>query len=159
VTYAKDGRVGSLMRNKFLVVLAATAVLSNCREGSTAPRLGLVINTDKPSYSFATDSVAYVTLTNTSNQTIHLPMSTYVVYERLVDGAWRDAADWFIVDGVGKSIPIPSGIHYRDDLPIRFYLRGQSGTYRFRYLVYADADLSSLLHISDRVSPPFTVSD
>lgn len=80
------------MRHPWIRVLGVTLAATGCGgepAGPTGP-VDLVVATDKPAYSFATDSVARVTLTNRSDRFIYVPMSIYVVYERLRDGEWRE---------------------------------------------------------------------
>jgi hypothetical protein len=109
-------------------------------------------------YALSVDSLAYVTLTNASTAPIYLRMDSYVLYERFAEGAWRDAFAWFVVDGIGPSFPIAPGESHTDVLQLWFYLPGRPGTYRFRYLVYADREVRSLLLLEERVSPSFVVS-
>jgi hypothetical protein len=127
------------------------------RPGRATRPLDLMVATDKPEYSLTTDSVAPATLTNRSDQVVYLPMASYVVYERLRDGEWRDAFAWFVVDGVGRSFSLERGAARTDELQLRFYLPGRPGTYRFRYRAYADPAVRWLLPIEERVSRPVVV--
>jgi hypothetical protein len=153
------------MNRRLLLHTAALAVCLNAVAGCREPvapsppgHLEIAVETDKPQYSLATDSVARVKLTNRGDGAVFLPMDSYVVYERFRDGAWRDAFTWFVVDGVGRSFPLSPGASLTDDLQLRFYLPNRPGTYRFRYFVYADPEVTSLLPVKERVSPPFTLS-
>lgn len=139
-------------------VLALT--LAGCGDSSTGPqaRFDLAIGTDKPQYALATDSIATVTLENLSDRDVYLPMDSYVVYERLADGEWQDAFAWFIVDGIGRSFAVAPGEKKSDELQLWFYLPGQPGTYRFRYFVYADSAVQSLLPLEERVSGSIVIT-
>lgn len=142
------------------LLLAAIAGASACHSDPAAPpaRFDLVVETDKVEYSLAADSIARVLLTNRSDRAVYLPMDSYVVYERLRDGEWRDAFAWFVVDGVGRSFPLAPGRVRTDELPLRFYLPNRPGTYRFRYFVYGDPGVRSPLPVEERVSPPFVLT-
>ena len=118
----------------------------------------LEISMDKRAYSLASDSVASITLHNSSGAEIYLPMGEYVLYERRVDGKWAEARSWFIVDGIGRAIKVSPGATQSSHLPLRFYLRGKPGTYRIQYLAYEDNRLRHMLPLEQRVSVPFTVS-
>jgi hypothetical protein len=145
----------------YLAVLAAGITgATGCHSDPAGPppRFGLAVETDKPQYSLAADSVALVTLTNPSDGVVYLPMDVYVVCERLGNGEWRDAFAWFSVDGIGRSFPLSPGSAQTDVLQLWFYLPEHPGTYRFRYFVYADSDVRSLLPIEQRVSPPFVLT-
>ena len=135
----------------------AGALLLGCREPSgTLPSVyQLAITSDKATYSLSTDSSAYVTIANHSDRPVFLPMDSYVVYERLVAGQWRDAFAWFVVDGIGRSFPVPPGTSRTDELQLRFYLASRPGTYRFRYFAYADSAVQRLLPSEERVSHTF----
>ena len=145
---------------RLLSRVALLAPLLGCREPTAGPppNVDLSVASDQPTYTLARDSLAYVTLTNASAAPVYLPMDSYVVYERLIDGEWRNAFAWFVVDGVGRSFPVRPGESLTDVLRLWFYLRDRPGTYRFRYSVYADPDLRSLLPLDERVSPAFVIS-
>ena len=145
-----------LMRAPITLACAATLLLA-CGEptGTLASTYHVAISPDKTSYSLSTDSSAYVTITNHSDRPVFLPMDSYVVYERLVDGQWRDAYAWFVVDGIGRSFPIATGTSHTDELQLWFYLANRPGTYRFRYFAYADSAGQQLLPLKERVSPSF----
>lgn len=144
--------------------LAAALVVAvgGCGNDPAAPVIpavfDLVIETDRPQYSVADDSIAYISLTNRSNRAVHLPMDSYVVYERLRDGQWTDAYAWFVVDGIGISFPVLPGATVKNQLELWFYLRDRPGTYRLRYLVYEDPQLRVRLPLEERVSAPFIVA-
>ena len=144
-----------------LVIGSAATLLLGCGEptGGLTLRYHLSVESDKAVYSLSTDSSAYVTVENRSDRPIFLPMDSYVVYERLVDGEWRDAFAWFVVDGVGRSFRIAAGARHTDVLQLWFYLVNRPGTYRFRYLAYADSSVQRLLPLEERVSPPFEVRE
>ena len=114
------------------------ALFLGCGEptGRSASAYHLSIASDKTVYSLNTDSAAYVTIENLSDRPVFLPMDSYVVYERLVDGQWRDAYAWFVVDGIGRSFPLFSEARHTDVLQLWFYLADRPGTYRFRYFAY-----------------------
>lgn len=137
-----------------------TALSSGCGDDTTgaSPTTGVSVETDKAEYSLASDSFAVVTLTSLSNQSLHLPLSGYVAYQRLVDGEWSDAFSWFTSDGIGRSFPLLPMASRTDQLELWFYLVGQPGTYRFQYLVYASHRLNAQLPLEERVSAPFVVT-
>ena len=146
-------------RSRFAVI-SAIAVLVACGDG-VGIDLGaydLDIQPDKLVYSLASDSFAYVTLANRSERPVHLPMSIYVVYERLVGDEWRDPRSWFIVDGVGRTFPVPPEESLTDRLELWFYLADKPGTYRFQYYASADTAAPSLLPLPERVSRSFQVT-
>jgi hypothetical protein len=147
-------RLGSLL------LIAMLAGVAACSDTSTAPAssFDLVVATDKASYTLPADSVAQITISNQSDRDVYLPMDVYVVCERLSDGEWRDAFPWFSVDGIGRSFAVAPGDTVSNELQLWFYLPDQPGTYRVRYLVYADPDVQSLLPVEERVSPPFVVT-
>ena len=156
------GSVSDLMP-RFRWSLALLAAVVACDDSSLSPvadasDFDLSIETDRPQYALSADSVAYVTVTNASSASVHFPMASYVVYERFAEGAWRDPFAWFIVDGIGPSFPLPPGAAHTDQLQLWFYLPGRPGTYRFRYFVYADPEVRSLLPLEERVSAHFTVT-
>jgi len=142
----------------WIYVLAVGLAATGCGAPAGPPgSFDLIVATDKPEYSLATDSVARVTLTNRSDRVVYLPMASYLVYERLRDGDWRDAFAWFVVDGVGRSFPLDPGAAVTDELQLRFYLPDQPGTYRFQYFAYGDPAVRLLLPIEERVSQPVVV--
>lgn len=146
------------MRQLWICALAASLAITGCGGGPTGPRqFDLVVATDKPEYSLDIDSLVRVTLTNRSHRVVYLPMGSYVVYERLRAGDWRDGFAWFILDGLGPSFSLDPGDAVTDELQLGFYLRDQPGTYRFRYLAYSDPNVKSLLPIEERVSQPVIV--
>jgi len=147
------------MRQSWIRALAVGLAASGCGDDPAGP-LGpfdLIVATDKAEYSLTTDSVARVTLTNRSDRVVYLPMASYLVYERLRDGEWRDPFAWFVVDGIGRSFSLDPGAAVTDELQLQFYLPDQPGIYRFRYLAYADPVVRSLLPIEERVSQPVVV--
>jgi hypothetical protein len=146
-----------MYRVTLILGLVCSARLSGCTP-VTDPDLSpfnLAVTTDRSRYVLPADSLALVTLTNHSDQPVFLPMDSYVVYERLRDGEWRDAFAWFVVDGFGRSFPIAPGASNTDVLRLWFYLPDSPGTYRFRYYAYADSALKRLLPLDERVSAPF----
>ena len=145
------------MRTRHLPALVCAATLTlGCGEPSGIPSgYHLVISSDKTAYSISTDSSAYITMENQSDRPVFLPMDSYVVYERLVDGQWRDAFAWFVVDGNGRSFPLAAGARHTDELQLWFYLTDRPGTYRFRYFAYADSAVRQLLPLEERVSKSF----
>jgi hypothetical protein len=147
------------MRQSWICALAVGLAATGCGN-DLAGQLGpfdLIVATDKSEYSLTADSVARVTLSNRSDRLVYLPMASYLECERLRDGEWRDAFAWFVVDGIGRSFSLAPGAAVTDELQLRFYLPHQPGTYRFRYLVYADPAVRSLLPIEERVSEPVVV--
>jgi hypothetical protein len=147
------------LRISSLLLLATVAGVAACSDNSAAPpSFDLVVTTDTATYALPADSIAQVTITNQSDRDVYLPMDVYVVCERLSDGEWRDAFAWFSVDGIGRSFPLSPGQDISDQLRLWFYLPDQPGTYRVRYLVYADPDVESLLPVEERVSPPFVLT-
>jgi len=148
--------------SQFVIRVAAIAVVLisavSCRHdpASPPPPFGLVVDTDKLQYSLAVDRIARVTLTNHSIRPVYLPMDVYVVCERRRDGDWADAFAWFSVDGVAPSFAIAPSEIQTDEFQLWFYVL-TPGTYRFRYFVYADGGVTSLLPIEERVSPPFVI--
>lgn len=146
-------------RFKAALLIASVNVAAACHSSPAEPaaRIDLAVETDKAEYSLAADTRALVRLTNNSTTNVYLPMYTYVVCERLRDGEWRDAIEWFVVDGIGRAMPVEPGGGTTNELPLK-YLGATQGSYRFRYLVYADANAKSLAPIEERVSAPFVVS-
>jgi hypothetical protein len=145
-------------RLAFSAVLSATFAANGCGGGAVGPDPQLTVETDKPAYSLATDSFVHITLTNRTDSPIYVPMGSYLAYERLVAGEWRDLFQWFIVDGIGRSFTLAGGDARTDVLEVWYYLAGRPGTYRFQYWIYADPGLSRLLPLEDRVSVPFEVT-
>ena len=143
------------LRRSFLLLLA----LLGCDGSALGPfaRFDLSISTDQPHYALSTDRPAYVTITNAANDAVYFPMDSYVMFERFERGAWRDLTPWFVIDGTGPSYPLAPGASQTDGLDLR-YLAGRPGLYRFRYLVYADAQVQHLLPLMERVSAPFAVA-
>lgn len=148
------------MTRSFVALALVAIVVSACADEPSAPAiaapLGLEVTVAKTAYSFASDTAVRVTLENTSAQSIHLLMGTYVVCERLVGESWQYESEWFIVDGNGPSFPLAPGASIADEMRLA-YLTGP-GTFRFVYRAYADPSLRTVLHIDDRVSPTFTVN-
>ncbi|GAC1693353.1 MAG: hypothetical protein NVS9B3_11590 [Gemmatimonadaceae bacterium] len=134
------------------------AGLAACKHTATAPLLDLVAQTDKPLYSLATDRMARISLANRSDRSVYLPMDTYVLCERLRDGVWVDAFAWLTADGLTPTLALPPGQTLSDNLYLSAYLPNRPGTYRIRYLVYADRAVQTLVPLEKRVSPPFTVT-
>jgi hypothetical protein len=62
-----------------------------------------------------------------------------------------------VVDGIGRSFSLDPGAAVTDELQLRFYLPDQPGTYRFRYLAYADPAVRSPLPIEELISAPVVV--
>ena len=145
---------------RLLSPFALLPALLACGEPAAGPppNFDVSVASDQPTYVLARDSLAYATLTNASTAPVYLPMDSYVVYERLTDGEWRNPFAWFVVDGVGRSFPVRPSESRTDVLRLWFYLHDRPGTYRFRYFVYADPDLRSLLPLDERVSPTFVIS-
>jgi hypothetical protein len=158
-----DGRASEAhlhgMRH-LLSSLAITAAMTAGCGDSAGPELDLIlaVETDKPGYSLGADRVARVTLINRSARPIYLPMGSYLAYERLVDGEWRDTFEWFAIDGIGRSLPLDGGTARTDQLELWAYLADRPGTYRFHYRLYADPELTALIPLEERVSAPFTVT-
>ncbi len=149
------------MQRLLLPVLALLALSGGCRrDGPTdlAAGASVRVTSDRAQYSVAANDVARVTITNESDRAVYLPMAQYVLHEHLVDGAWRDESSWFTVDGIGMSIEVPPGATLTDGLSVARYLVKGPGTYRFRYLVFADAQWRSPLPVDQRVSAPFLVT-
>jgi len=147
----------SLHRLALLTAVCAMTAGCDREPAGPAPEYDLAIETDRAWYSLATDRVVRISLTNRSSRDVYLPMDSYVVYERLQWGDWREPMDWFVVDGIGRSFPVAREAVHEDDLDIQFYLRDRPGVYRFRYYVYSDASASTLLPLDERVSQPFTI--
>jgi hypothetical protein len=135
-------------------LIAVLLVLWGCGDPSS-PTRSLSIVVGKPSYSLTADKAAEVSLTNTSGVDVFFPMNTYVECERLVGEEWTFGARWFELDGVGPSIRVPAGTTVRDAMGLKYL--PDTGTYRFRYLVFADQDAREPVDLSDRVSAVFTV--
>jgi hypothetical protein len=142
----------------FGVALILTAACGGGSAISPEPEIILAVETDKPGYSLGADRVARVTLINRSERPVYLPMGSYLECERLVEGEWRDAFQWFAVDGIGRSLPLVGGAARTDELDIRDYLDNRPGTYRFQYRLYADHNLRAPVPLEERVSQPFTIS-
>jgi hypothetical protein len=142
-----------------LAFCSSVLATSACGNGAlSAPDVRLIVQTDKSAYSLASDRVAQITLTNHSGGPVYLPMGSYVGYERLVGTRWEGPFQWFAVDGIGRSILVPTGDVRTDELEMWFYLAGQPGTYRIQYWIYGDARLDWLLPLEERVSIPFVVT-
>jgi hypothetical protein len=145
-------------------ILAGLTVLSlgllgGCsRDATGRTDFQISVSTDKVAYSLASDSISVITLRNSSGAAVHLPMGMYVFYEQRANGSWGEATAWFIVDGTGPSFAVAPGATKVDRLPIRFYLGNRPGTYRIHYRVYRESRLRQELPLTQRVSPPFTVS-
>ncbi|MDQ3207706.1 MAG: hypothetical protein M3Q37_03780 [Gemmatimonadota bacterium] len=141
--------------------ILGVGALGGCGGPATepSPPVGDVrISTDRAQYSLARDSFAVVTLTNESNRPLHLPLSGYIAYQRLLDGVWSDAFSWFTSDGIGRSFPLPALSSRQDQLEIWAYLAGQPGTYRFQYSIYRTPRLGVAVSLEKRVSAPFIVT-
>ena len=147
-------RRSSLAATALWVLVSAPA----CGDHVTEPGSdNLSIETDKPEYSLGTDSTVHITVTNHLGQSVYIPMGTYVIVERLIDGEWSEGLAWFTVDGVGLSFPLEGGTSRTDWFEVMFYL-DKPGTYRFQYWIYADPKLRVLLSQEERVSAPFTIT-
>ena len=144
----------------YSILAVSLAGLASCRGDAAGPlpAFNLAVETDKPQYSLATDTIALVSLTNRSDRDVYLPMDVYVVCERLRDGSWTDSFPWFSVDGVTRSFPLRPGSTLTDKLQLWFYLPNRPGTYRVRYFVYADADVQTLVPLEERVSAAFILT-
>jgi hypothetical protein len=144
--------------SSFRFVLILTLGCGNGSAVGPEPELILAIETDKPVYSLGADRVARVTLINRSDRPVFLPMGSYLECERLVGGEWRDAFQWFAVDGSDLSLPLAGGAARTDQLDLWAYLADRPGTYRFQYRLYQDHHLRALVPLDERVSRPFTIS-
>jgi hypothetical protein len=166
------GRASNLLREKCSVVSAMLsrvigvaailfAALAGCaRESSTVPVpvLGLQITLSASARSLSQDTDIGVTLTNSSDRNIYVPITgTYVVFERREGEKWVEPRIWFVTDGIGKSRPLKPGEELSVRLPLG-YVNRRPGEYRFRFGVYQDPQLSRELLEVDRVSPSFVVT-
>ena len=139
-----------MARSSSVLAFPLLLAICACRDNALSPaHYALAVQTDKAAYSLAADSNADITITNHSDRSVFLPMDSYVVYERLVNGQWVDAYAWFVVDGVGRSFPLAPGTSLSNQLQLWFYLPGQPGTYRLRYFVYTDPEVQ--LPLEERI--------
>lgn len=145
------------MRIRMLAVGALLVASSSCGDTS-APRLGLRIGLSSQSVSLSRDTAITATLTNSARQNVYARITgTYVIFERREGTRWVEPTDWFVTDGIGLSFAIPPGEDLAATLQLGYLER--PGEYRFRFLLYADAELKRPLRESDVASPTFVVVD
>jgi hypothetical protein len=142
-----------------ITALAAAAATAGCDRDPAAPAdTTVVVRTDKPAYSLATDAAARTVLVNLGPGAVHAPMGTYVFVERRVDGRWQDRRAWFIVDGTGPSFAIQPGDSVVA-LSMQFgYVDHSPGVYRFIFDIAHDDRGRHRLPESQRASEPFLLT-
>ena len=134
----------------------STAVALSCTS-PTAPTgsVSLSVQTDKSSYSLASDTVAESWLINRGTTRVYAPMNEYVAVQQFLNGQWGAKKPWFSVDGAGISFPIMPGDTLRA-WPMDFaYVGDAPGVYRFVFEIARDSLGHELVAEDQRVSPPF----
>jgi hypothetical protein len=138
---------------------ASLALIAACADptGSTGA-IELTVLTDHPAYSLATDQAAEPILINRGSVRVYLPMNEYVAVQRFEAGAWSEPRPWFAVDGVEDSFTLEPGATLRS-LPMNFgYVASTPGVYRFIFEIAKDPKGRELLSESQRMSPPFELT-
>lgn len=119
------------------------------------PVIQLVVRTDKPVYSLATDNAAIPTLVNQGNVPLYAPMNEYVYVQRLLNGRWGPLQPWFVVDGIGPSFPVLPGDSLVA-LEMSFdYVGNRPGTFRFLFELAFDRNGRRLVPEPLRATPAF----
>jgi hypothetical protein len=135
--------------------LLAIVVLSCTSPTGEDGSVRLLVQTDKTTYSLATDTAAEPRLINQGSVLVYAPMNEYVAVQHFESGRWGTPKPWFSVDGAGISFPIMPGdtLHA---LPMDFaYVANAPGLYRFVFEIARDSLGHQLVSEDLRVSPPF----
>ena len=145
-------------RSSALVVLGIIGLLA-CHNAPTAlPSVQLLVRSDKPQYSLASDVEARTELVNLGPAVVYAPMNEYVYVERFEGGRWQDRHPWFAVDGVGISFPVDVGDTLSGFSMSFAYVDRRPGVYRFVFEVAFDSLGRRLVPEAQRVSPSFELT-
>jgi hypothetical protein len=137
------------------LALLAIVVLSCNGPTGVSGSVSLLVQTDKSTYSLATDTAAEPLLINQGSVPVYAPMNEYVAVQQLQNGGWTQAKPWFSVDGAGISFRIMPGDTLRA-LPMDFaYVGDAPGRYRFIFEIARDSLGHQIVAENQRVSPPF----
>ncbi len=145
-------------RSSALVVLGIIGLLA-CHNAPTAlPSVQLLVRSDKPQYSLASDVEARTELVNLGPAVVYAPMNEYVYVERFEGGRWQDRHPWFAVDGIGISFPVDVGDTLSGFSMSFAYVDRRPGVYRFVFEVAFDSLGHHLVPEAQRVSPSFELT-
>jgi hypothetical protein len=147
------------------LLLLATLFSAGCVDPlDTRPdRIDLDIRTDKTAYVINADTAVSVALVNRGTQPAFLVVPSFFVHLQIRRaGDWEDLPPWYAILAVAgrwravtQADTVRTLVHL-NDITVPAIIPG-SGTYRFRYTVYADSTTRSLLPVSDCVSNTFDI--
>jgi hypothetical protein len=142
-------------------ILSAHLALTPLGCGSTETNeLGvadLLVRIEKPVYSKSADDAVRSALINQGSERIYALLGEYVYIEQWSDGGWLYQGPWFVIDGIGTSIPVSPGDSLVP-LPMSLEYVSQAGVYRFVFQVSLDSLGRQPFPEAARVSEPFEVT-
>ena len=143
------------------LILSAHLALTTLGCGSTeATELGvseLLVRIEKPVYSKSTDNAVRSALINQGSERIYALLGEYVYIEQRSEGGWLYQGPWFVIDGIGASIPVAPGDSLVP-LPMSLEYVSRPGVYRFVFQVSLDSLGQHPFPEEARVSEPFEVT-
>ncbi len=146
---------GGLM--KTLRIVAISASIFACSDFYSLEGYKISIDTDKPSYSKASDNSVTVTLKNEMDVSLYLPNS-FATLQEYNENSWVDLGSWFVFEGISPSFAVPAGKSQVIDMDLG-YIPRVPGTYRINFLLYHDQNLGALVLQEKRISNTFLVTE
>lgn len=143
----------------YLSLFALVLICWGCEHDSSTNFVSDVsVNVENVAYIFDSGQRPLVTLRNDSKHYVYLGLGSFVGFEQFKYGQWINFTDWFAIFGNVPYQSLAPGKSITHDLPFDYFqLEEIPGTYRFKFFVYRDTELSTLLPLNQRVSQPFEV--
>jgi hypothetical protein len=110
-------------------------------------------------FSISAGEPGHLALRNQGTAAVHLPMGTYVALERLHGNSWESLGPWFIADGTGPSFKVAPGVALENTIHPNYFVESGPGSYRFRYEIFRNPQLTRPLPLEQRTSAAFEVTE